>query len=51
MFGIGVLELVIVAGIVLIGGLCFGGLVALLIVTLRASQRPKNCPHCGKPLP
>jgi hypothetical protein len=51
MFGIGMTELVIVGFLLLLfGAVFFGGLVALVVLLVRAGQRPKNCPHCGKPL-
>lgn len=47
MFGIGIVEFVIV-GMVLLAGL--GGLIAVVSLAVRATRQPRNCPHCGKPL-
>lgn len=50
MFGIGTTELLIVGFLLVAGGLCFGGLVVLLILIVRASRVPKKCPKCGADL-
>lgn len=44
---IGVVELFVVA---MIGGGLLLGLLAAIVLGVRAAASPKSCPHCGKPL-
>lgn len=50
MFGIGPTELLILAGSVLIFAIVVIGIIAAVVMALRAANGPRNCPHCGKPL-
>ena len=50
MGGIGVAELLIVGVVVLMGGAVVIGVIAAVVMALRAANGPKTCPHCGKAL-